>query len=59
MANTIKIKLVKSTASRKKPQIAVLESLGLRRIGDVTEQPANACTEGKIFKVSHLVEVTR
>lgn len=58
-AKTIKIKLVKSTASRKKPQIAVLESLGLHRIGDVTEQPDNDATQGKITKVTHLVEVIR
>lgn len=59
MANTIKIKLVKSPAGRGENQNAVLASLGLRKIGDVVEQPANAATEGKIFKVIHLVEVTR
>lgn len=57
MANTIKVKLVKSTASRKKDQIAVLESLGLRKIGDISEQPDNDATKGKVFKVSHMVEV--
>lgn len=56
-AKTIKVKLVKSTASRKKDQIAVLASLGLRKIGDITEQPVNAATQGKVFKVSHLIEV--
>lgn len=56
---TIKVKLVKSTASRKHPQIVILESLGLHKIGDVTEQPDNAATNGKIFKVSHMVEVIR
>lgn len=54
---TIKVKLVRSTASTKKDQIAVLTSLGLRKIGDITEQPENDATKGKIFKVSHLVEV--
>jgi len=59
MANTktMKIKLVKGTAGVKKDQLAVLESLGLRKIGDVTEQPASPATEGKAFKVSHLIEV--
>lgn len=57
MADTIKIKLVKSLAGRQKDQIEIVKSLGLRKIGDVTEQPANAATEGKVFKVSHLVEV--
>lgn len=57
MANTIKVKLVKGTAGRKKDQIAVLESLGLRKIGDISEQPDNDATKGKVFKVSHLVKV--
>ena len=57
MADTMKIKLVKSLADRQKDQIEIVKSLGLRKIGDVTEQPANAATEGKVFKVSHLVEV--
>ncbi len=56
-AKTMKLKLVKGLAGVKKDQIAVLESLGLRRIGDVTEQPENAATKGKAFKVSHLIEV--
>lgn len=59
MADTIKIKLVKSLAGVKKDQIATVKSLGLHKIGDTTEQPANAATEGKIFKVTHLIEVTR
>ena len=57
MADTMKIKLVKSLAGRQKDQIEIVKSLGLRKIGDGTEQPANAATEGKVFKVSHLVEV--
>lgn len=57
MADTMKIKLVKSLAGRQKDQIEIVKSLGLRKIGDVTEQPPNAATEGKVFKVSHLVEV--
>ena len=57
MADTMKIKLVKSLAGRQKDQIEIVKSMGLRKIGDVTEQPANAATEGKVFKVSHLVEV--
>ncbi len=52
------IKLVKSLISCKKDQIATAESLGLRKIGDVTVQPDNAQTQGKIKKISHLIEVT-
>ena len=58
MANTVTIKLVKSLAGRQKAQIETAKSLGLRKIGDVTTQPANAATQGKIFTISHLVEVT-
>ncbi|MCI6560936.1 MAG: 50S ribosomal protein L30 [Ruminococcus sp.] len=51
------IKLVRSLIGRKKDQIATAESLGLRKVGDTTVQPDNAQTEGKIKKISHLVEV--
>lgn len=52
------IKLVKSLIGRKKDQIATAQSLGLRKIGDVTTQPDNDQTKGKIKKISHLIEVT-
>ena len=52
------IKLVKSLIGRKKDQIATAQSLGLKKIGDVTTQPDNEQTQGKINKISHLVEVT-
>lgn len=51
------VKLVKSTIGSKKDQIATVESLGLRKVGDVSVQPDNAQTKGKINKVSHLVKV--
>ncbi len=54
---TVTVKLVKSTIGSKKDQIATAESLGLRKIGDVTVQPDNAATQGKIKKIIHLVEV--
>jgi len=57
MAN-VQIKLVKSTIGSKKDQIATVRSLGLKKIGDVVVQPDNAQTQGKIKKVSHLIEVT-
>ena len=52
------IKLVKSLIGRKKDQIATAQSLGLRKVGDVTTQPDNEQTNGKIKKISHLIEVT-
>lgn len=53
-----KIKLVRSLNSVKKDQYATALSLGLRKIGDTTEQPDNDATKGKINKIAHLVEVT-
>lgn len=53
----MKIKLTKSLIGCKKDQIATAHSLGLRKIGNVTEQPDNAQTQGKIAKISHLVTI--
>ena len=52
------IKLGKSLIGRKKDQIATANSLGLKKVGDVSVQPENEATLGKIQKISHLVEVT-
>jgi large subunit ribosomal protein L30 len=57
MAN-VKVKLVKSLIGSKKDQIATANSLGLRKIGDVSIQPDNAQTKGKIRKIAHLIEAT-
>ncbi len=54
---SIEVKLVKSLVGCKKDQIATAKALGLKKIGDVTVQPDNPATKGKIFKISHLVEV--
>lgn len=51
------VKLVKSTIGSKKDQIATAEALGLKKVGDVSVQPDNAQTRGKINKISHLVQV--
>lgn len=53
----IKIKLTKSLIGSKKDQITTANSLGLRKIGNVTVQPDNAQTQGKIKKISHLVTI--
>lgn len=54
----VKIKLVKSLIGSKKDQIATARALGLKKIGDVTVQPNNPQTQGKVKKISHLLEVT-
>ena len=53
----IKIKLTKSLIGSKADQIAPAHSLGLRKIGNVTVQPDNAQTQGKLAKIAHLVTV--
>ena len=55
----ITVKLVKSLIGRSDKQIATAKSLGLKRVGDVTVQPDNAATTGKINTISHMVEVTK
>jgi len=58
MANTIEIKLVKSLNGRLVNHKATAEALGLRHIGDVTVQPDNAATRGKIARIGYLLQVT-
>ena len=58
MANTIKVTLKKSTIGCKKDQIATVEALGLRKIGQSVEKPDNPQTRGMVVKVKHLVEVS-
>ena len=53
----VKITLKKSLIGSKKDQIATAHSLGLRKIGNVTVQPNNAQSQGKIQKIVHLVSV--
>ena len=56
---TLKITLVRSAVTNtKKDQTATARALGLRKIGDVTVQPDNAATQGKVAKIIHLIEVT-
>ena len=57
MAN-LNVKLVKSLIGSKKDQIATAHALGLRKIGDISSQPDNPQTQGKIRKIAHLIKVT-
>ncbi|MCQ4838821.1 MAG: 50S ribosomal protein L30 [Oscillospiraceae bacterium] len=56
---TVKITLKKSLIGSKKDQIATAQSLGLKKVGDTTEQPDNAQTQGKVKKIGHLIEVSK
>ncbi len=58
MAKTLNVKLVKSLNGRLEKHIATANSLGLRKIGDVTVQPDNDQTRGKIARIGYLLEVT-
>lgn len=57
-ADSVTIKLTGSLIGSNKDQIATAKALGLRKIGDVTVQPNNPQTMGKIKKIIHLIEVT-
>ena len=48
---------VKSRIGSKPVHRKVMDSLGLRKIGQQTTQPDNPQTRGKIAKVVHLVKV--
>ncbi len=54
----LKIELKKSLIGRGDKHIATAHSLGLKKPGDVTVQPANDATQGKIAKISYLLSVT-
>ena len=58
MAN-LTIKLVKSLNGRLEKQVATANSMGLRKIGDVTVQPDNDQTRGKNAKIGYLLQVTQ
>ena len=57
MAKNLNIKLVKSLNGRLQKHIATANSLGLRKIGDITVQPDNDQTRGKIAKIGYLLQV--
>ena len=56
MAN-IKITLVKSLNGRLDKHIATAHALGLKKINDITIQPDNVQTKGKIAKIGYLLNV--
>ncbi|NLL92016.1 MAG: 50S ribosomal protein L30 [Ruminococcaceae bacterium] len=53
----MRIKLVKGFSGRTQKQKSTILSLGLRRIGDITVQPNNEATKGKIAKINHVIEI--
>ena len=58
-AASLTIKLTRSLSGRSEKQIATAQTHPQKKIGDVTVQPDNAQTNGKIAKISHMVLVTK
>lgn len=57
MANTIKIKYVRSTINRTQRQKDTVKALGFKKLNQVLEKEATPQILGMITKVQHLVEV--
>jgi large subunit ribosomal protein L30 len=52
-----KVTQIKSKNGSDKAQLATLESLGLRRIGQTVEVKDNEQTRGMLHRVRHLIKV--
>lgn len=57
MAQTIRLKLVRSGIGRPQRQRKTLRALGLTKMHKVVSHPDNPAIRGMIFQVKHLVEV--
>jgi large subunit ribosomal protein L30 len=57
VADTIKVKLVKSTIGAIPKHKKTVEALGLRKIGQIVEKQDNPQMRGMIQQVSHLVKI--
>jgi len=57
MANTIKVKQIKSSIGRLPKHKATLVGLGLRKIGHVRELEDTAAVRGMINRVNYMVEI--
>ena len=57
MAKKLKITLVRSTIGQKPKTRATVETLGLRKINQVTVRPDTPDVRGLINRASHLLDV--
>jgi len=57
MADKLKITLVKSTIGSLPKHKATVAALGLKKVNKTVELPNNACTQGMIKQVGHLLKV--
>ena len=53
----MKVRQVRSRSGSDAKQLATLESLGLRRIGQTVEEPDSPQARGMLQKVRHLVRI--
>ncbi len=53
----LQIKLLKSKIGRSKKQIATIQALGLKKIGQIVEKEDTPQIRGMIEKVNHMVTV--
>ena len=58
MAKKIIVKQIRSTSGRPGKQRKIMESVGLRGIGQHNELPDNPAVRGMVTKVKHLIEVS-
>jgi large subunit ribosomal protein L30 len=59
MAQTLKIRQIRSTIGAPEKLRKVVRGLGLRKINHTVERPDNPSTWGMVRKVPHLVEVVK
>jgi large subunit ribosomal protein L30 len=59
MAQTLKIRQIRSTIGVPEKLRKVVRGLGLRKIDHTVERPDNPATWGMVRKVPHLVEVVK
>ncbi|MBW7868134.1 MAG: 50S ribosomal protein L30 [Brumimicrobium sp.] len=57
MANTVKIKLVRSAINRTQRQKETVKALGLRKLNQVVEKEATPQILGMVAKIPHLVQI--
>ena len=57
MADTLRIKWIKSTIGYRKDQADTIRSLGLRKLNQTVERPDTKVFRGMIYKVRHLVQI--
>ena len=57
MAKKLKITLIKSTIGAVPKNKAIVESMGLRKIGKTVILPDNEATRGQIRLVNHMLKV--